>query len=119
MENCSAALAMPLPWRARLASLLVVAFELQRRMMHMKSLAELRLDFELDRGPTCKIRIFYDDVRLKCALVLIQFPKMQMVNVRHPVHSLHRRDQLFDGDIIRSAFHENMDRSLHIGNALP
>jgi hypothetical protein len=58
-------------WRARLTGLFAAPLELERRMMHAKSLAQMPLDLLLDFGPAQQMVVIDNYVRLERAVVFV------------------------------------------------
>ena len=53
-------------------------------MPDIETLAQSLLEFLFDDRPSIELRRFHDDMRLERTVMLVQFPQMQVVHLRHP-----------------------------------
>src|SRR3954468_22380746 len=88
-------------------------------MVNIEALAQSQLELFLDLRPPLKLRGFDDNVSLERSVMLVQFPKMQMMPPRHTRNRLQFRQKFRAFNVARRSFHQNVNRPANIGQAVP
>src|SRR4029079_8989801 len=100
-EIAGNSLAMVLHRRTRFARALIVRFEFQRGMMDVESIDQPLLQFLLDCSPLIQLRRLDHDMSLERAVMLVQLPQMQVMDLCNPRHRLQLSHELSRFDIAR------------------
>ena len=105
--------------RARLASGFVRRFEFDRRVVDLESLGQPQLDLRLISAQRARWASSTTTWRFQRAMLLVQLPQVKVVDFDDALDRLQLGDELVRHRRRPGAFHENVNRAAHHGEALP